>query len=52
MPMLRSVLEKKIRLVDYELMTNEQGARLVQFSRFAGYAGLSAAFQNSIAFCT
>ncbi|OAJ37405.1 saccharopine dehydrogenase [Batrachochytrium dendrobatidis JEL423] len=40
MPMLRSVLEKKIRLVDYELMTNEQGARLVQFSRFAGYAGM------------
>ncbi|KAH6597557.1 hypothetical protein BASA61_003126 [Batrachochytrium salamandrivorans] len=40
MPMLQNVLDKKIRLIDYELMTNEDGSRLVQFSRFAGYAGM------------
>lgn len=27
-------------MLDYELLTNEQGTRLVQFSRFAGYAGM------------
>ncbi|KAJ3144448.1 hypothetical protein HDU89_008226 [Geranomyces variabilis] len=40
MPLLQSVLDKRIRLIDYELMTNEHGRRLVQFSRFAGYAGM------------
>ncbi|KAI8929038.1 Saccharopine dehydrogenase-domain-containing protein [Entophlyctis helioformis] len=40
MPMLQGILDRKIRLVDYELMTNEHGRRLVQFSKFAGYAGM------------
>jgi alpha-aminoadipic semialdehyde synthase len=44
MPMLKSVLDKSVRLVDYELITNESGRRLVQFSRFAGYAGMVDSF--------
>ncbi|KAJ3270540.1 hypothetical protein HDV01_007743 [Terramyces sp. JEL0728] len=40
MPMLKSVMDKKIRLLDYELLTDEHGKRLVQFSKFAGYAGM------------
>ncbi|KAJ1563808.1 hypothetical protein HK405_000693, partial [Cladochytrium tenue] len=39
MSLLRSVLDKRVRLIDYELMRSpENGARLVLFSRFAGYA--------------
>ncbi|KAI8906263.1 Saccharopine dehydrogenase-domain-containing protein [Gorgonomyces haynaldii] len=38
MTMLKEILDKGIRLMDYELLTNENGRRLVQFSRFAGYA--------------
>ncbi|KAF8982576.1 hypothetical protein BGZ46_001041 [Entomortierella lignicola] len=40
MPLLQDVLDKKIRLIDYELMTNEQKQRLVLFGRHAGYAGM------------
>lgn len=40
MRMLQSVMDKKIRLLDYELLTNESGSRIVQFSKFAGYAGM------------
>jgi alpha-aminoadipic semialdehyde synthase len=40
MPMLKNILEKKIRLLDYELITNEQGQRQVMFGTFAGYAGM------------
>ncbi|KAF9112085.1 hypothetical protein BGX27_004003 [Mortierella sp. AM989] len=40
MPMLQDVLDKKIRLIDYELMINEQKQRLVLFGRHAGYAGI------------
>ncbi|KAG0000524.1 hypothetical protein BGZ79_005829, partial [Entomortierella chlamydospora] len=40
MPMLQDVLDKKIRLIDYELMTDEQKHRLVLFGRHAGYAGI------------
>ncbi|TPX57572.1 hypothetical protein PhCBS80983_g03736 [Powellomyces hirtus] len=40
MPLLQAILDKRIRLIDYELLTNEHSRRLVQFSRFAGYAGL------------
>ncbi|KAF9971118.1 hypothetical protein BGZ73_005985 [Actinomortierella ambigua] len=40
MPMLQDVLNKKIRLIDYELMTNEKKQRLVLFGRHAGYAGM------------
>ncbi|KAG0096191.1 hypothetical protein BGZ93_004881 [Podila epicladia] len=40
MPMLQDVLDKKIRLIDYELMANEQKQRLVLFGKHAGYAGM------------
>ncbi|KAF9933130.1 hypothetical protein FBU30_006454 [Linnemannia zychae] len=40
MPMLQDILDKKIRLIDYELMANEQKQRLVLFGKHAGYAGM------------
>ncbi|KAF8953537.1 hypothetical protein BGZ52_008945 [Haplosporangium bisporale] len=40
MPMLQDVLDKKVRLIDYELMANEQKQRLVLFGKHAGYAGM------------
>ncbi|KAI8640529.1 Saccharopine dehydrogenase-domain-containing protein [Parasitella parasitica] len=40
MPMLQRILDKKIRLVDYELMKDETGKRLVAFGQFAGNAGM------------
>lgn len=39
MPMLDSILEKKIRLIDYEKIADEKGNRLVAFGKFAGNAG-------------
>ncbi len=39
MALLKEILDKNIRLVDYELMVNENKKRLVFFSKFAGYAG-------------
>ena len=38
--MLKKILENKIELFDYELLVNEKSNRLVQFSKFAGYAGV------------
>ncbi|RIA90080.1 Saccharopine dehydrogenase-domain-containing protein [Glomus cerebriforme] len=40
MTMLQDILDKKIRLIDYELMTNEEKKRLVLFGTHAGYAGM------------
>ncbi|CEP17880.1 hypothetical protein [Parasitella parasitica] len=40
MPMLQNILDKKIRLIDYELMKDETGKRLVAFGQFAGNAGM------------
>ncbi|CAG8617787.1 10026_t:CDS:2, partial [Scutellospora calospora] len=40
MPMLQDILDKKIRLIDYELMTDAQKRRLVLFGTHAGYAGM------------
>lgn len=37
--LLRAILEKKIRLVDYEVLTNAQGKRLIGFGRYAGVVG-------------
>lgn len=34
MALLKASMEKKITLVDYELITNSEGRRLVQFSRY------------------
>ena len=40
MPMLRRIIEARCTLLDYELVTNEAGNRLVFFGDFAGYAGM------------
>ena len=37
--LLQEVLRKKIRLIDYETLTDTQGNRLVAFGRFAGMVG-------------
>ncbi len=37
--LLQSILDKKIRLIDYECLTDENGARLVAFGRYAGLVG-------------
>lgn len=38
-PLLRAVVEKNIRIIDYEVLTNEKGQRLIAFGRFAGMVG-------------
>lgn len=40
MALLDACLEKKVRLVDYEKMVNDKGARVVAFGKFAGIAGM------------
>ncbi len=37
--LLQAILQKQIRLIDYELLTNAQGTRLVAFGRYAGIVG-------------
>ncbi len=38
-PLLQAVLQKNIRLIDYEVLTDETGKRLIAFGVFAGMAG-------------
>lgn len=40
MPLLDAILEKNIRLIDYERMIDESGQRLVAFGKYAGVAGM------------
>ncbi|KXS21364.1 hypothetical protein M427DRAFT_119187 [Gonapodya prolifera JEL478] len=40
MRMLKEIMDKRIRLIDYELMTDDNLKRLVLFGAFAGYAGI------------
>lgn len=40
MPLLDAILEKKIRLIDYERLIDESGQRLVAFGKYAGVAGM------------
>ncbi len=40
MPMLKTLLEKKCTLIDYETIKDETGERLIFFGRFAGIAGM------------
>ncbi len=42
--LLRSILEKKIQLIDYELLKNPDGKRIIGFGRFAGIVGAYNAF--------
>lgn len=37
--LLRTVLDRNIRLIDYEVLTTEQGARVIAFGRWAGIVG-------------
>ncbi|NQZ75291.1 MAG: alanine dehydrogenase [Ekhidna sp.] len=37
--LLQSILEKKIRLIDWETLTNENGNRVIAFGRWAGIVG-------------
>lgn len=37
--LLRAVLDKKIQLIDYEVLKNKVGKRLIGFGRFAGIVG-------------
>lgn len=37
--LLRTFVERQNRLVDYELLTDEQGIRVIAFGRFAGLVG-------------
>ena len=38
-PLLQAILEKNIRLIDYEVLTDEQGQRLIAFGFYAGVVG-------------
>lgn len=40
MPMLRRMMELRCNLIDYERIVDDEGRRLVSFSRFAGMAGM------------
>ncbi len=40
MPMLKKMMEKGDTLIDYECITDENGTRLIAFSKFAGIAGM------------
>lgn len=37
--LLKEILDKKIRLIDYEVLTNKQEHRLIGFGRYAGVVG-------------
>lgn len=43
--LLKAILDKNIRLIDYEMLTNEFGNRLLGFGRFAGIVGAYNAFR-------
>lgn len=40
MPMLRTMMNKKCNLIDYETVAEESGKRLIFFGRYAGLAGM------------
>jgi alanine dehydrogenase len=39
LPLLKAILNKKIRMIDYECLTTPKNERLVAFGRFAGIVG-------------
>ncbi len=40
MPMLKRILEQRVTLIDYEIVCNDAGQRLIFFGRYAGLAGM------------
>lgn len=37
--LLQNIVKKRIRLIDYEMLTNEEGKRIIAFGRWAGIVG-------------
>lgn len=44
--LLENILEKKIRLIDYEVIKNERNIRLIGFGRYAGIVGCYNGFRT------
>lgn len=44
--LLRSILDKKIRLIDYEVLRDENNQRIIGFGRYAGIVGCYNAFRT------
>ena len=44
--LLRTVLDRKIRLIDHELLTNAEGERVIAFGHWAGVVGAYNAFRG------
>lgn len=44
--LLQTILEKKIQLTDYEVLTDERGMRLIGFGRYAGIVGAYNGFRT------
>jgi len=44
MPLLKSMVDKKINLIEYERITDDSGKRLIFFGRYAGLAGMINSF--------
>jgi alanine dehydrogenase len=44
--LLRAVLDKKIQLIDYEVLKNKQNKRIIGFGRYAGIVGTYNAFRT------
>lgn len=44
--LLRAILDKRIRLVDYEVLKNKQNKRVIGFGRYAGIVGTYNAFRT------
>lgn len=42
--LLQAIIEKKIRLTDYEVLTDQNGSRIIGFGRYAGIVGCYNAF--------
>ena len=43
--LLQTILKKKIRLVDYEMLKNKEGVRILGFGKYAGIVGAYNAFR-------
>jgi alpha-aminoadipic semialdehyde synthase len=39
-PLLAAMMDSKASLMDYELLTDDNGARVLAFGKYAGYAGM------------
>lgn len=44
--LLQTIIEKKIQLTDYEVLTNEAGNRIIGFGRYAGIVGCYNGFRT------